>query len=165
MDNATNVYLKARREAAEHDKRLSSRERASELLGCSASTLANYELDVTKTVPPDAVVMMADLYNAPELKYHYCANDCPIGRGTPISTTINSIELATVKIIKAFSPEEAEAAKKRLVDIAADGKISAEELPVLEWVLDYLDGMAKTIGELRLTCQKALSVGGVHVKG
>ena len=101
MENGTNLYYRARREAAEHDRRLSSRERASELLGCSVSTLANYELDVTKTVPPDAVVMMADLYNAPELKVHYCASDCPIGRGMPIPTTVSSIELITCRGIEA----------------------------------------------------------------
>ena len=156
MDNTENVYHKARREAAEHDKRLSSRESASELLGCSASTLANYELGVTKSIPPDSVVMMADLYNAPELKARYCAYECPIGKGTPVATSANSIELVTVKMVKAFSQSAAEEAKSRLLDIAEDGIISDDEKPSLEWVLNYLDGMAETISELRLTCQKAL---------
>lgn len=162
--DSENIYFRCRKEAAKCNERLSSRESTAELLGISSSTLANYELGITKTVPPDAVVMMADLYKAPELKAHYCANDCPIGQGTPIATKINSIELVTVKMIKAFSQEEAEAAKKKLVDIAEDGQISADELPALEWVLGYLDGMAKTIGELRLTCQKVISEGGVNVE-
>ncbi len=155
-----NIYFRCRKKAAKYNEKLSSRESAAELLGVSSSTLANYELGLTKMVPPDAVVMMADLYKAPELKCYYCANDCPIGQGTPIPTTINSIELATVKIIKAFSPEAAEDAKNQLVNIAADGKISSDELPTLEGVLNYLDSIAQTIGELRLTCQKAISVGG-----
>jgi transcriptional regulator with XRE-family HTH domain len=143
--------------------KLYSRESTAELLGISSSTLANYELGVTKVVPPDAVVMMADLYRAPELKNHYCANDCPIGRGTPIPTSVSSIELATIKIIKAFSLEDAEAAKKKLVDIAADGQITPEEIPSLEWVLGYLDATSRAIGELRLVCHKAL--GGIVKEG
>lgn len=160
MDNNENIYFKARREAAKYNDKLASRENAAELLGISASSLANYELGITKIVPPDAVVMMSDLYKAPELKSHYCANDCPIGKGRPIATAINSIELATLKIIKAFSKDDAEDAKNKLVDIAADGTITPDEVPALKGVVDYLDSVAKTIGELRLTCEKALSESG-----
>ena len=51
-----------------YNERLYSREGAAELLGISVSTLADYELGNTKVVPVDKVVLMADLYNAPELK-------------------------------------------------------------------------------------------------
>lgn len=165
MDDATNIYFKARREAAEHDKRLSSRERASELLGCSVSTLANYELGLTKIVPPDAVVMMADLYNAPELKSHYCANDCPIGRGMPIPTTISSIELITCRVIKALSQSAVDDIKKQLIEISAEGKMTKDKLPTMMTLMTYLDNLSHTLGELRLSCQKVLSAGGVNVKG
>jgi hypothetical protein len=88
-----------------------------------------------------------------------CMNECPIGRDSPVATKVNSIELVTVKMMKAFSPEDAEAAKRKLIDIASDGRISADELPTLEWVLGYLDEMARTVSELRLTCQKVLAGG------
>lgn len=39
-----NIYFRSRKEAAMYDERLSSRERASELLGVSVSSLADYEL-------------------------------------------------------------------------------------------------------------------------
>ena len=67
-----NVYFRARKEAATYNERLFSREGAAELLGISVSTLADYELGNTKVVPVDKVVLMADLYNCPELKYGYC---------------------------------------------------------------------------------------------
>ena len=159
MGGADNIYFASRKEAGKYNEKLNSREGAAELLGLSASTLAHYELGVTKVVPPDAVVMMADLYRAPELKAYYCAHECPIGRGMPVATNVNSIELVTVKMIKAFRPEEAEEAKQKLVDIASDGEITADEIPTLEWVLGYLDTMAKTVSELRLTCQKVLAGG------
>ncbi len=38
------------------------------MLGLSSSTLASYELNLTKVVPVESIMMMADVYNAPELK-------------------------------------------------------------------------------------------------
>lgn len=73
-----NVYFVARKRAAMYNERLYSREGAAELLGISVSTLADYELGNTKVVPVDKVVLMADLYNAPELKTGYCKHECPI---------------------------------------------------------------------------------------
>lgn len=62
-----NPYFRARKQAAEWDARLESRERASELIGIAAYTLADYELGNVKRVPADKVLIMADLYNAPWL--------------------------------------------------------------------------------------------------
>ena len=40
--------------------------------------MADYELGNTKVVPVDKVVLMADLYNAPELITGYCMRECPV---------------------------------------------------------------------------------------
>ena len=77
INENNNVYFKARKRAAAYNERLYSREGASELLGISVSTLADYELGNTKVVPVDKVVLMADLYNAPELITGYCMGECP----------------------------------------------------------------------------------------
>lgn len=74
----TNMYFQARKKAATYNERLWSREGAAELLGISVSTLADYELGNTKVVPVDKVVLMADLYNAPELITGYCMRECPV---------------------------------------------------------------------------------------
>lgn len=58
-----NIYFKCRKEAALYDKRLFSRESAADLLGMSVSSLSDYELGITKVVPVDKVVLMADLYS------------------------------------------------------------------------------------------------------
>lgn len=81
-----NVYFVARKRAAMYNERLYSREGAAELLGISVSTLADYELGNTKVVPVDKVVLMADLYNAPELKTGYCKHECPICSYLPVAT-------------------------------------------------------------------------------
>lgn len=158
MKGMENIYLRCRREAGIHNEKLRSREGAAEMLGCSLSTLANYELGVTKVVPPDAVIMMADLYNAPELKAHYCARDCPIGKGTPIATEIKSIEIVTVNLLKALSPSSVENVKSKLLDIAAGG-INKNKKQDLADLLRFLDDLTKILGELRLLSQKHLAGG------
>lgn len=64
---ASNIYCQKRKEAAKFNDKLNSREGASELIGVSPSALADYELGITKVVPVDAVIKMAEVYNAPEL--------------------------------------------------------------------------------------------------
>ena len=81
-----NVYYEARKKAAMYNDRLSSRDGAAEALGISPSTLADYELGLTKFVPVENVIRMADVYNAPQLKPHYCKNVCPIGCEMPVAT-------------------------------------------------------------------------------
>lgn len=54
-----NVYFECRKKAAIHNERLNSRAGAAEILGISESTLAHYELGITKNIPVDVVVMMA----------------------------------------------------------------------------------------------------------
>ena len=76
---ANNMYCKCRLAAAKYNDKLNSREGAAEMLGLSSSTLASYELDLTKVVPVESIMMMADVYNAPELKNWYCSNVCPLG--------------------------------------------------------------------------------------
>lgn len=74
----SNICFRCRKEASAYNDKLSSREGAAELLGLSVSSLADYELGVTKVIPVDKIVLMADLYNAPELKVWYCSQECPI---------------------------------------------------------------------------------------
>ena len=126
-DNTGNVYLRCRKRAAQCNEALSSREKAAELLGISSSSLANYELGITKTVPVDMVVMMADLYKAPELRNMYCKQECPIGRMLPMATESKGLESITLKILKSLDEDEIKAMKKSLVDIAEDGEITEDE--------------------------------------
>lgn len=156
MAENENIYLRCRKEAAKYNERLRSREGAAELLGISVSSLANYELGVTKVIPPDVVVMMSDLYNAPEMKAAYCKNDCPIGRGDTIATQVNSIELSTVKLMRVLSPGTVEEIKDKLISIAADGYISEDEKPALEELLSFFDSLTLAVGELRLLGEKCL---------
>lgn len=66
-----NIFTQARYNAAKFNDRLNSREGASEELGIDRSRLARIELG-SKNPFPDEVLMMSDIYNAPELKSYYC---------------------------------------------------------------------------------------------
>lgn len=157
MKENTNIYFLARKEAASYNERLSSREGASELLGISVSTLADYELGNTKVVPVDKVVLMADLYNCPELKTGYCKRECPIGKALPLATEVSGIEGITLRLIREFDPEKVRQLEKTLIDIAADGVISDDEKPELENVLKKLDELAVAISEMKLIGEKVLN--------
>lgn len=156
MKDNENVYFRARKEAAKYNEKLYSREGAAELLGVSVSTLADYELGITKVVPVDKVVLMAELYNCPELKTGYCKYECPIGKMMPLATKINGIEGIALRLIREFDSEKIQDIKKNVIDIAADGVISADEKPRLEDMLKKLDELSMVISEIKLAGEKAL---------
>ena len=64
---AGNMFCQARYEAAKFNERLGSREGAAEELGVDRTRLARIELG-SVTPYPEEVLLMADIYRAPELK-------------------------------------------------------------------------------------------------
>lgn len=151
-----NVYFVARKRAAMYNERLYSREGAAELLGISVSTLADYELGNTKVVPVDKVVLMADLYNAPELKTGYCKHECPICSYLPVATEVKGLEGITLRPMKRLDCDELNRIKKELVDITEDGIIDETEKPELKKILAFLDEVAESISELKIVGEKYL---------
>ncbi len=159
---ADNIYYCCRKEAANWNGRLSSREGAAELLGLSVSTLSDYELGVTKMVPVANVIKMADLYNAPELLNDYCVNQCPIGcRNTP-KLDVADLDRLTVKVLAALN--KGAIIKDVLLQITEDGIIEECEKEDLFRVIAYLEGLAKTGAELRLWAEKN-NIGGGNNAG
>ena len=153
---AGNPWYEARKKAAEYDDRLCSREGAAERLGMSVSAVADAELGLTKCMPVDKAVLMADLYNAPQLLNYYCLHECPIGCRHSISDEVVDIDRVTVKLLKGLRVDKLEEIKDSLLDIAEDGKITDDEKPELKEVLDYLDSLAKTVSELKTIEEIAL---------
>lgn len=155
-----NPCFRCRREAAKYNDKLHSREGAAELLGVSVSSLADYELGNTKVIPVDKIVLMADLYNAPELKAWYCSSECPIGRSFPMpSSDLTTVERTTLNLLRQLRQDDVEKVREQLIDITADGVISEDERVALADILAYLDKLIKAAGELRLIGQKAMNGG------
>ena len=156
---AGNPWYEARKKAADYDDRLGSREGAAERLGMSVSSVADAELGLSKCMPVDKAVLMADLYNAPQLLNYYCLHECPIGCRQSLSDKVLGIERVTVKLLKSLKIEDLDEIKDKLVDIAADGLISEDEKPEMREILDYLDELSKTISELKTIGSMALNGG------
>ncbi len=156
---AGNPWYEARKKAAEYDDRLGSREGAADMLGMSVSSVADAELGLTKCMPVDKAVLMADLYNAPHLLNYYCLHECPIGCRQSLSDEVLNIERVTVKLLRGLKVEELAELKDSLIDIAEDGVISEDEKPEMKKILDYLDELAKTISELKTIGSMALNGG------
>lgn len=157
-----NPCFRCRKEAAKYNDRLYSREGAAELLGVSVSSLAEYETGVTKVIPVDKIVLMADLYGAPELKLWYCSEECPIGQTAPClpSYELNSVESTTLRLLKMLRQDEVKNVTDALIDITADGVISEDEKVDLAEIMDYLGDLIKTAGELQLIGSRLLNDGG-----
>ena len=154
INENTNVYFKARKRAAVYNERLYSREGAAELLGISVSTLADYELGNTKVVPVDKVVLMADLYKAPELITGYCMNECPVHGFLPLATEEKSIQGIALRLLKGFNEDDLKTMKDDLIEITEDGIISSEEVPKLKGILEKLERMAEIISEMKIVGEK-----------
>lgn len=151
-----NVYFQARKKAAIWDERLFVRERAAELLGISAYTLADYELGNTKVVPVDKVMLMADLYNAPELITGYCKHECPVHGFMPLATEEKNIQGIALRLLKGLNEKELVKMKEKLIDITEDGVIGDDEVDELKEILTRLEKIAEVISELKLVGEKCL---------
>lgn len=145
-----NIYFRCRKEAAKYNDKLNSRESAADLLGVSVSSLADYELGNTKVVPVDKVVLMADLYNAPQLLNSYCATECPIGCRREMATELQTIERTTLSLLDLFSQDKLCQMMTALTRIAADGKVEENERKRMDEVVCYLNEIRVRIEELTL---------------
>ena len=149
-----NVYFQARKTAAMYSPKLYSREGAAELLGVSVSTLADYELGNTKVVPVDKVVLMADLYNCPELKNGYCKHECPIGKMKPIATKQESIEKVAIRILKELDTDSIAALLKTVVAVAAVEDAEYIEKESIDEINKKMENIQQAISEFQLIAEK-----------
>lgn len=156
---AENIYFECRKRAAVHNDALNSRAGAAKFLGISESSLAQHELGLTKVIPVDTVVMMAEAYGAPELKANYCKHECPIGRDLPIATSAGTIEGVTVRLLNSLDDETLENARRDILKIAADGKIDRTEKKRLKEILSDLEKISVAVSELRMCAEGALNNG------
>lgn len=154
-----NVWFEARIAAAKYNDQLSSRSGAAELLNLSEDAVKSAELGLYKAMPVDNAVLMADLYNAPELLNYYCLHECPIGKNRPISAEVVSIDRATIKLLRRLQSGVLTDLRDKLLEISEDGVISDDELPILQEIVDNLDGISRAASELKIIGQKAMRGG------
>lgn len=150
---ADSPFCKARLEAAEYNERLYSKEGAAELLGVSVSTLSDYELGITKTIPPDMVLKMADLYNAPELRNYYCTELCPLGYEMQRAEVVD-LDRICVRALSSF--RRLDNTEALLLDITEDGIVSEDERADMQIVLKDLEELEGITQNLKIWIKKNL---------
>lgn len=104
------------------------------------------------------MLAMAEAYNAPELALLYCSRVCPIGQQRMADPHLGSLEGQALQLYVAT--RGLEPVIETAIRVAADGKISPEEVTDLEAALQGLNTLARAVESYRAGVQKAL--GGVQ---
>ena len=147
ITDCENVWFRARKKAASYNDKLNSREGASEAIGIAPSTLAEYELGITKCIPPDKAVLMADVYKAPELMSWYCNHECPIGCATAKKPEeVGGIEQVAIALLNGLSLDDLAAIRQKIID--------DDEQIELEKIVQSLDSARLAIARLGLFVKK-----------
>lgn len=150
---AGNWLCQARLKAAKYQPDFLTRVGAvSHLSGITEDCLKKYELDIS-TPSSEAVAIIADAYNQPELRDYYCANNCPLGNrnralpGMPPERSLIRLQCYL---------EEFQASLHDLADIMEDGKVSADEMQELLHVQDVLLEYRRRVDEGLSSLEKAI---------
>ena len=134
---ASNIFYQARCKASTHNEQLSSREGAADFMSIDRGRLYRIESGVADPYPEE-VHLMADLYNAPELRNYFCTEMCPLGECVA-KADVTSLDRITVMAMSSF--EKTDTTKQMLLKIVADGMVSEEER-------DDMLAVVKNLGEL-----------------
>lgn len=149
---SANTFYKARCEASAHNEGLSSREGAADIMSIDRGRLYRIESGITNPYPEE-VHLMADLYNAPELRNHYCRETCPLGKDMPV-LELEDLDRITVRAMASL--RKVTQTKESLLDITADGVITEDEKPELRRILATLDEISAIAQSLKVWTEKNL---------
>lgn len=152
VSTSSNAFYKARCSAAKHNEQLRSREGAADIMLIDRGRLYRIESGLTNPYPEE-VLLMADLYNAPELRNYYCTEICPLGRNLP-KAELETLDRISVKALSVF--RKMSNTKEELLDIVEDGIISDDEKPKLAQIIETLDEVTQVAQNLKIWVEKNL---------
>ena len=139
-----------------------SREKASELLETIAPERIE-KIESERSLPrPDEVLIMAEKYKPPSLCNYFCARQCPIGQ--QYVPEIRSSELSDIVLKMLASRNAMDRKKERLIEIAADGTISKDEIDDFVRIQKELERISVTVETLQLWVEKMLANGRIDTE-
>ena len=109
-------------------------------------TLVNYENSHT-TIPPEAVLNMADVYDQPVLVARFCAEQCPIGQVYAHSPKEKCLTENILTLLKELNDIKND--KNRIIEIASDGIIDRDEKHCWDRIMKNLDELAQVIDQIK----------------
>ena len=134
-ETSSNAFYQARCAASAHNEQLRSREGAADIMSIDRGRLYRIEKGLINPYPEE-VHLMADLYNAPELRNYYCTGMCPLGCEMP-KADVTNLDRITVQAIASF--RRLNVTEEILLDITEDGVITEDEKPDMQKVLENLE--------------------------
>jgi len=134
-----------------------SREKASDLLEIISPERLEKIENERSDPHPDEVLLMAQKYRKPSLCNYYCANQCPIGMEYVPEVQVK--ELSTIVLEMLASLNSVQKQKDRLIEIAADGQISGDEIDDFIFIQEELERISITVETLQLWSEKMLANG------
>ena len=137
-----NIYRESREAAG-----LTREAAAEHLVFISEDRLERIENE--KSAPhPDEIRAMAEQYRNPRLCNYYCSKECPIGKGSVPEINVKDFSQITLEMLSTINALSRR--KDLLIDIAADGNISQEEMDGFASIQENLDKMSQSIESLKL---------------
>ena len=139
-----------------------SREKASELLETIAPERIE-KIESERSLPrPDEVLIMAEKYKTPSLCNYFCARPCPIGQ--QYVPEIRNSELSDIVLKMLASLNAMDRKKERLIEIAADGTISKDEIDDFVRIQKELERISVAVETLQLWVEKMLANGRIDTE-
>jgi len=145
-----NVYMRSREAAG------LTREAASERLGFISEDRI-YRIENGALPDPEEVLRMAEGYLDMSLCNYYCVNECRIGQEYVPEVKLRDLAQITVEMLATLGSLNRD--KDRLLEIAADGTISGDEIPDFLSIQDSLEKMSITIDALKLWVDQKIAEG------
>ena len=145
-----NIYRAARKKAAQNNSLLNSLDSAQDVLHIDRLRLLKIE-NGQKCPEPEDIVSMSEAYDAPELRNYYCSKECPIGcSAEPL--IYEDLDKISVRLMSAL--HYLENAEDKIYSILEDGKVTENERPEFEGILDTLEKIAYSANSLQLWAKK-----------
>ena len=139
-----------------------TREVASELLE-SIPPERIEKIENERSLPhPDEVLVMSEKYKQPSLCNYYCANQCPIGQEYVPEIKIKDLSQIVLEMLASLNAMNKR--KDRLIEITADGTISADELEDFIFIQEELERISITVETLQLWSEKMLATGAIDME-
>ncbi|GAB6181721.1 hypothetical protein JCM14036_30400 [Desulfotomaculum defluvii] len=114
-------------------------------------TLSRYE-NGHSFPPPERVLLLAEIYDQPDLPHRYCSQMCPIGR--ILWPGAMDKDIAAVVLSLLISLEQARSKMDRLVEMACTGNIPENEAEQFKDILESFLVLEQAIENLKLWAAK-----------
>lgn len=121
------------------------------------------KIENERSIPhPDEILAMADCYKNPILCNYYCSHECPIGQEYVPEVAAKDLSVITLEMLSTLNTLSKE--KDRLIDIAADSRITDDEIPDFLRIKQNLENMSLAIDSLKLWVENTIASGKINME-